>query len=84
MGWSYRRSVSVGPLRLNLGKSGVGYSVGGAGFRTGVRSNGRAYSRVSVSGTGLSYTTTGRSATSTGFGCLILFAMISVGLVSII
>ena len=27
MGWSYRKSVSLGPFRVNLSKSGIGYSV---------------------------------------------------------
>src|SRR5260370_42684749 len=35
MGWSFRRSVNFGPLRINLSKSGVGYSVGTRGFRVG-------------------------------------------------
>ncbi len=55
MGFSYRKSFSAGPFRVNLGKSGVGYSVGGRGFRTGVTSRGRRYSSVSFPGTGLRY-----------------------------
>jgi hypothetical protein len=43
MGWGFRRSISIGPVRVNLGKTGLGYSVGGRGFRTGIRSNGRRY-----------------------------------------
>ena len=35
MGFYYRKSVSLGPFRVNAGKSGVGCSVGGKGFRTG-------------------------------------------------
>ena len=35
MGFTYRKSVSIGPFRVNVGRSGVGYSVGGKGFRTG-------------------------------------------------
>ncbi len=40
MGWSYRKSVNLGPFRVNISKSGIGYSLGGAGFRTGVSSGG--------------------------------------------
>jgi hypothetical protein len=29
MGFYYRKSVNLGPFRVNLSKSGVGYSVGG-------------------------------------------------------
>ena len=32
MGFSYRKSVNLGPFRVNLSKSGFGYSVGGRGF----------------------------------------------------
>ena len=32
MGFFYRKSVNFGPFRVNLSKSGVGYSVGGKGF----------------------------------------------------
>lgn len=35
MGFYYRKSVNLGPFRVNLNKSGVGYSVGGRGFRIG-------------------------------------------------
>ena len=31
MGWSYRKSVNLGPFRVNISKSGIGYSLGGAG-----------------------------------------------------
>jgi hypothetical protein len=78
MGWSFRRSVSFGPVRLNFSKSGVGYSVGGSGFRTGVRANGRRYTRMSIPGTGVSYTTGhGRlsSNPSASTGCLVLLVV---------
>jgi Protein of unknown function (DUF4236) len=35
MGWYLRKSLSFGPLRLNLSKSGIGYSVGVKGARIG-------------------------------------------------
>lgn len=64
MGWSWSKSKSFGPFRVNLSKSGVGFSVGGKGFRTGVNASGRKYSTVSVPGTGLRYTTGGGAAKS--------------------
>ena len=57
MGFYYRKSVSIGPFRINVGKSGVGYSVGGKGFRTGVSGRGKRYSTFSVPETGLGYRT---------------------------
>ena len=70
MGWSYRKSVSVGSFRVNLGKSGVGYSLGGAGFRVGVNARGRKYSSVGIPGTGLRYTTSGKA--KPGAGCMVV------------
>lgn len=55
MGFRYRRSVNIGPFRVNVSKSGVGYSVGGPGFRTGIRSNGRRYTSVGLPGSGMYY-----------------------------
>jgi len=75
MGFSYRKSVKLGPFRINASKSGLGYSVGGKGFRTGVSAKGRRYSTFSVPGTGLSYRT-GHKAQ----GCL----LIVIGLVSVV
>jgi hypothetical protein len=69
MGWSYRKSFKAGPFRVNVGKSGIGYSVGGRGYRTGVRASGRRYSSVSLPGTGLRYTKTAPKGSS---GCLVV------------
>jgi len=38
-----RKSMNVGPVRLNLSKSGIGTSFGSTGFRIGVRPDGRSY-----------------------------------------
>ena len=35
MGFTYRKSFSLRPFRVNASKSSVGCSVGGKGFRTG-------------------------------------------------
>jgi len=53
MAWSYRKSVGLGPLRINVSRAGIGYSVGGGGFRMGVDSRGRSYKAVSIPGTGM-------------------------------
>jgi hypothetical protein len=67
MGFFYRKSASFGPFRVNLSKSGVGYSVGGRGFRVGKSGSGRKYSAFSVPGTGVGYR---------GSGCLVLIAAV--------
>ena len=66
MGFYYRKSVGLGPFRVNVSKSGIGYSVGGSGFRTGISAHGRRYSTFNIPGTGLGY------RTSKGQGCLVL------------
>ncbi len=55
MGFYYRRSVNIGPFRINLGSGGVGYSVGGRGFRVGKSASGRRYTTFSLPGTGIGY-----------------------------
>ena len=69
MGWSYRKSVNLGPFRVNLSKSGVGYSLGGAGFRTGRSARGRRYTSFSIPGTGLRYNAP-QAGGGGGTGCL--------------
>lgn len=69
MGFYYRKSVNLGPFRVNLSKSGLGYSVGGRGFRVGTTSRGRKYTSVSIPGTGVGYR-------KSGAGCLVLLASI--------
>jgi len=36
MGWSFRKSINIGPLRINLSKSGIGLSAGVKGARVSV------------------------------------------------
>ena len=73
MGFYYRKSVNLGPFRVNLSKSGVGYSVGGRGFRVGTTSRGRKYTSFSIPGTGVGYR-------KSGAGCLVLAAAVPVGI----
>jgi hypothetical protein len=58
MGWSFRKSLNFGPFRITLSKTGVSYSVGAGGFRTGINSKGRQYTSVTIPGTGLRYSQT--------------------------
>ena len=53
MAWRFRKSLKLGLIRLNLSKSGVGYSIGGRGFRVGQDAKGRSYTAASIPGTGL-------------------------------
>lgn len=58
MGLRFRKSIKLGcGVRINLSKSGIGYSIGGRGFRTTVNPKGRITNTVSAPGTGLSYRT---------------------------
>ena len=43
MGFSFRKSIKAGPVRVNLSKSGIGVSAGIKGARVGVNANGKAY-----------------------------------------
>jgi hypothetical protein len=55
MGFSFRKSVNIGPFRVSASRSGIGYSVGGRGFRVGKNARGRKYHSFSIPGTGVSY-----------------------------
>src|SRR5262245_24322162 len=43
MPWYFRKSFSIGPLRLNLSKRGLGWSAGVKGARLGVDASGKPY-----------------------------------------
>jgi len=53
MGFYFRKRVGLGPLALNLSKSGLGLSLGVRGFHAGISSTGRRYVSASLPGTGL-------------------------------
>ncbi|WP_066062839.1 DUF4236 domain-containing protein [Neobacillus soli] len=58
MGLRFRKSFKIAPgVRMNLGKTGVGLSVGGHGLRYSVNSSGRRTTSVGIPGSGLYYTT---------------------------
>ena len=50
MGWRYRKSLNLGPLRINFSKSGVGYSVGGKGYRVTKTAKGTVRRTVTLPG----------------------------------
>lgn len=54
MGWRFRKSVKMGPFRLNYSKKGVGWSVGAAGVRYTQRADGKRTVTTTIRGTGLS------------------------------
>jgi Protein of unknown function (DUF4236) len=53
MGWRFRKSINLGPFRINLSKKGAGVSAGVPGFRVGHDASGRNYSQTSIPGTGI-------------------------------
>lgn len=55
MGFRYRKSKSFGPARINVSKSGLGYSIGTKWFRYTKTANGRTRKTYSIPGTGISY-----------------------------
>lgn len=74
MGFYFRRSMNVGPFRVNLSRGGLGWSVGGRGFRTGSSGRGRRYTTISIPGTGMGYRTSSRN------GCALFVVVIPAAL----
>lgn len=58
MGFRFHKSFRAGPARLNISKSGIGYSAGVKGFRVTKQADGKTRKTVSLPGTGISYVTT--------------------------
>ena len=55
MGMRFRKSKKIGGLRINLSKSGIGWSVGTKGARYTKKAGGGTRSTVGIPGTGISY-----------------------------
>ena len=55
MGFRFRKSKNFGPFRVNVSKSGIGWSVGTKGARYTKRADGKTQTTLSVPGTGISY-----------------------------
>lgn len=56
MGFRYRKSINLGGgFRINLSKSGIGYSWGVKGYRVTKTARGTTRTTASIPGTGISY-----------------------------
>ena len=55
MGFRFRKSFGKGPFRINISKSGIGYSFGVKGARFTKTAKGTKRTTLNVPGTGLSY-----------------------------
>lgn len=55
MGIRFRKSINCGLFRINLSKSGIGYSVGVKGYRKTRKAGGGSRTTLSIPGTGISY-----------------------------
>jgi len=73
MGFFFRKSLGRGPFRINLSKSGVGFSLGMRGLRIGRSANGRTYTRASRPGTGIGWQKSGGKS-----GCLMPLVLTTV------
>ena len=63
MGFRFRKSIKAGPFRVNLSKSGIGYSVGTKGLRFTKKAGGGTRTTASIPGTGISYVTDSKKGT---------------------
>lgn len=64
MGFKFRRSIKIAPgIRVNLGHSSMGVSVGGKGYRYSVNTKGRRTTTLGMPGTGISYSVSSTSGT---------------------
>ena len=79
MGINFRKSFRLGPFQVNVGKSGVGYSVGRPGIRVGRSAKGRRYTTFSIPGTGVSYR---KNLPANEKGCAVMLAAGVIGLIS--
>ena len=69
MGVRFRKSINLGGgFRVNVSKSGVGYSFGGKGYRYTKKAGGGTRTTASIPGTGLSYVhdSSGKKRSSSG------------------
>lgn len=56
MGLLFRKSIKLGPLKINLSKHGIGYSIGGKRLRHTKTATGKKYNTIKIC-KGLSYRT---------------------------
>ena len=63
MGLRFRKSINLGGgFRINLSKSGVGYSWGVKGYRVTKTASGRTRKTYSIPGTGISWVDESRNS----------------------
>ena len=55
MRFRFRKSINIGPLRINFSKSGIGYSIGNSFFRCTKTAKGTIRKTITIPGTGISY-----------------------------
>ena len=55
MGLRIKRSLNIGPLRINLSKIGLGFSIGIPGYRKTLTANKRVRTTYNIPGTGISW-----------------------------
>lgn len=58
MGTRFRKTKNFGPLRINISKSGVGYSVGNKYVRVTHTADGKKRTTYTIPGTGISWVET--------------------------
>ncbi len=56
MPFSFRKTLSFGPLRITLSAKGIGFSLGAGGVRVSQTPTGQRRLSATVPGTGLRYT----------------------------
>lgn len=64
MGLNFRKSIKIGPAKVNLSKSGIGYSVGTKGLRVTKKAGGGTRTTASIPGTGISYSSSSKKKSS--------------------
>lgn len=65
MGFRFRKTFGKGPFKMTVSKSGVGYSVGGKGFRVTKKAGGGTRTTANIPGTGISYSTDSKKKKTT-------------------
>lgn len=55
MVWIFRKSINLGLFRITFSKTGMSFSLGAGGFRTGINTKGRRYTSIGIPGTGVRY-----------------------------
>ena len=75
MAWNFKRSLRFGPVRVNLSRSGIGYSIGVRGLRVGRDARRRTYEQISIPKTGIYKRSYGKSGILLSKPTLLLFLL---------